>query len=48
MAQGDDTPPPPGPPTGPALPIDDGIIVLLIVAIIYGVYKINRISKQVA
>ena len=45
MAQGA-TPPPPSPPPPPGLPIDGGIIALLVVALIYGVYKINKTLKR--
>ena len=44
MAQGA-TPPPPMPPPPPGLPIDGGIIALFVVALIYGVYKINKKIK---
>ena len=47
MAQGD-MPPPPMPPPPPGLPIDDGIIALFIVALLYGVYKFNKIRKELA
>lgn len=33
-------PPPPGAPPPPGMPIDSTIFILLIVAIVYGVYKI--------
>jgi hypothetical protein len=49
MAQGPSgmpTPPPPGPPPPPGLPIDDGIIPLFVIALIYGVYKLNKIRKE--
>jgi len=46
MAQGSGPPQPSGP-TPPPLPIDGGIIVLFIVALIYGIYKVNKISKRV-
>ncbi|MBC3845805.1 hypothetical protein H8K90_05410 [Winogradskyella echinorum] len=45
MAQGA-TPPPPGPPPPPGLPIDSGIIVLFVIAFVYGIYKTNKISKN--
>ncbi|MUU79162.1 hypothetical protein GN138_11955 [Winogradskyella sp. HL2-2] len=45
MAQGE-TPPPPAPPPPPGLPIDTGIIVLFIVALIYGAYKIYNMPKK--
>jgi len=40
-------PPPPAGPTPPPLPIDGGIVVLFIVALVYGIYKVNKISKRV-
>ena len=45
MAQGA-TPPPPGPPPPPGLPIDSGIIFLFVAALVYGIYKVNKISKR--
>lgn len=47
MAQSN-TPPPPMPPPPPGLPIDGGIIALFVIALIYGIYKINKISKRLA
>lgn len=47
MAQGSGPPPPSGP-TPPPLPIDGGVIVLFIAALVYGIYKVNKISKRVA
>ena len=47
MAQGSGPPPPSGP-TPPGLPIDGGVIALFVVALIYGIYKVNKISKRVA
>jgi hypothetical protein len=41
-------PPPPMPPPPPGLPIDDGIIALFAVALLYGVYKLNKIRKELA
>lgn len=46
MAQGD-TPPPPLPPPPPGLPIDSGIIVLFVIALGYGAYKMYSFSKKV-
>jgi hypothetical protein len=45
MAQGG-TPPPPMPPPPPGLPIDSGVLVLFVVALVYGVYKINGLHGQ--
>ncbi|WP_452225394.1 PID-CTERM protein-sorting domain-containing protein [Lacinutrix chionoecetis] len=40
-------PPPPQPPTGPVgLPIDGGLIILLVVGAVFGVYKMLRFKKQ--
>ena len=47
MAQGA-TPPPPMPPPPPGLPIDDGIILLFVLALALGVYKACKISKKMA
>ena len=47
MAQGA-APPPPMPPPPPGLPIDGGVIALLIVALFYGAIKIYRLSKPEA
>jgi hypothetical protein len=47
MAQGA-TPPPPMPPPPPGLPIDSGVVVLFLVAIIFGAYKILQLNKQKA
>lgn len=46
MAQGSGMPPPPAPPPPPGLPIDGGLVVLFMVALVYGVYKIHKITKQ--
>lgn len=42
------TPPPPMPPPPPGLPIDNGIVILFFVALVYGIYKIRRLSKKTA
>jgi len=47
MAQGA-TPPPPMPPPPPGLPIDRGLLMLFLVAIFFGAYKILQINKQKA
>ena len=39
-------PPPPTPPPPPGLPIDNGIIYLLILGLIYGFYKLNKLKFQ--
>lgn len=39
-------PPPPTPPPPPGLPISDGLVVLLITALIFGIYTINKIKKR--
>jgi hypothetical protein len=41
-----DTPPPPMPPPPPGLPIDNGIVLLFVFALVYGIYKLYNISKQ--
>ena len=45
---GGDGPPAPsgGPPPPGELPIDNGLIVLFVVAIIYGVYRTLKFSKK--
>ncbi|MCK0123267.1 hypothetical protein MWU76_02530 [Gelidibacter sp. F2691] len=49
---GQQKPPPPTPQTlatpPPGLPIDNGLIILFAIAIIYGVYKIVQCSKKAA
>ena len=37
-------PPPPTPPPPPGLPVDSGIIFLLAISLVYGLYKIHKIS----
>lgn len=40
-------PPPPQPPPGPVgLPIDNGIVVLLITGVLFGIYKIHEFKKK--
>lgn len=39
-------PPPPTPPPPPGLPIDGGIVLLLVVAICYGVYTVRKFNLQ--
>lgn len=47
VAQMEELPPPQAKaPPGPGLPIDNGLILLFAVAIIYGVYKILKRSKK--
>ncbi|MDH7913792.1 hypothetical protein [Winogradskyella sp. SYSU M77433] len=41
-------PPPPAPPPPPFLPIDNGVVFLFIAALIYGAYKVYKISRKVA
>lgn len=38
------TPPPPTPPPPPGLPVDGGIMVLLFVSVLYGLYKIYQLN----
>ncbi|MFP4844520.1 hypothetical protein [Winogradskyella sp. PE311] len=47
MAQGA-TPPPPTPPPPPGLPIDGGMMVLFVVALVFGIIKTHSISKNKA
>ncbi len=39
-------PPAPTPPPPPGVPIDNGIIFLLIIGLIYGVYKLRNFKLQ--
>lgn len=39
-------PPPPTPPPPPGLPVDDGILILLLVALLYGFYTVRKLSLQ--
>ncbi|WP_299114969.1 hypothetical protein [uncultured Winogradskyella sp.] len=45
MAQGG-APPPPMPPPPPGLPIDNGILVLFVVALSFGIYKAYKLSRK--
>ena len=45
-SQTDGTPPPPAPPPPPGLPIDSALPALLLVALIFGVYKSLKKVKQ--
>ncbi len=47
IAQGS-VPPPPMPPPPPGLPIDGNIIVLIVVALIYGICKVIQLRKLTA
>ena len=47
IAQGG-APPPPIPAPPPGLPVDNGIILLFIVGLVYGIYKAHKHSKQAA
>ncbi len=41
-------PPPPMPPPPPGLPIDNGLIALVVIALLYGVFKkIQRLKKLI-
>lgn len=45
----DQVPPPPqmrGAPPPPGMPIDNGAIILAIVALVFGIYKIIQLSKS--
>ncbi|MDC0006515.1 hypothetical protein OAE03_00750 [Winogradskyella sp.] len=39
-------PPPPPPPPPPGLPIDNGILILALVGLIYGMYKAYTLSSK--
>ena len=38
-------PPPQGAPPGPGFPIDSGVMVLLIISIIFGLYKVYKFNQ---
>lgn len=46
IAQGDTPPPPPPTPPPPGFPIDGGIVLLFVVAIVYGIYKSYDLAKR--
>lgn len=43
---GSGPPPPQGGPTPPGLPIDNGLVILFVAAVVYGVYIILKSSKK--
>lgn len=43
----DGTPPPPMGPTPPGFPIDDSVMILFFVALVYGIYKTRSLTKEV-
>ncbi|WP_299883425.1 PID-CTERM protein-sorting domain-containing protein [uncultured Lacinutrix sp.] len=43
-----DPPTPSGPPTPPGTPIDGGIVMLIILGVLYGAYKMYQKRKRVA
>ena len=43
-APGGGTPPPPSPPPPPGLPVDGGIVLLLFMSVIYGLYKLYQFN----
>lgn len=45
MSFAQDTPPPPMPPPPPGLPIDEPVIILVVVAICYGIFSALKLSK---
>ena len=47
MAQGS-TPPPPSGPTPPGAPIDNHIAILFCIALIFGAYRMYKVSKKTA
>lgn len=42
----DGTPPPPMGPTPPGFPIDDSVMILFFVALVYGIFKVRSLSKE--
>lgn len=40
------TPPPPMPPPPPGLPIDNGTVILFVLALVYGIFKAISLSRQ--
>lgn len=46
IAQGVQPPPPQAAPDPPGAPIDGGIFILLVLALIYGMYKAFTLSKK--
>ena len=43
---GEGPPPPQGGPGPPGLPIDNGLIVLFVIALIYGIYILVKYTKK--
>ncbi len=41
-------PPNPGVVPGPGVPINDNILVLIVISVLYGVYKVNKFNKKKA
>jgi hypothetical protein len=39
-------PPPPTPPPPPGFPIDGGLILLFLIALIYGLYKMKKVVVE--
>ncbi len=40
------TPPPPTGPPPPGFPIDSGVLILFIIAFLFGIYKASKFSKK--
>ena len=36
-------PPPSTPPPPPGLPLDSGLVILVVISILFGIYKLNKI-----
>lgn len=43
-----DPPPPQVPPTPPGLPIDGSLVVLFVIALVYGLYKVYQDKKTLS
>ncbi len=49
LAQAQTPPPPPPPlPPPPGLPVDNGIVFLIVAALIYGVYKVIKHKQSLS
>lgn len=49
LAQAETPPPPPPPlPPPPGLPVDNGIVFLIVAALIYGVYKVIKHKQSLS
>lgn len=43
---GEGIPPPPGPPPPPGLPIDSALLVLFVVALLFGIYRKFKLVRK--